>query len=76
MDDQNLIKCHNNAFGSKGYNLTVDKSVLTHHVNKILKSNLNPKKAQLTKPYLIKQASTSNFVSQELNLLLEGVSLE
>ena len=39
-DENNIIKCKKNAFGSKGYKLNFDKSTLSMHINRIMKTNI------------------------------------
>ena len=65
-DDSSLIKCHNNIFGSKDYNVDLDKQALTQHVNRILNSNLQTPTAH-PKPYLIKKASEISLSKNRAN---------
>ena len=52
MRDQ-FIKCHKNDFGKRDYKLDSDRSALSLHVSKIIKSNLGIAPT-LSKPYLAK----------------------
>ena len=54
-----FIKCHKNDFGQKDYNLNSDKSALSNHVNKIIKSNIGHTIPALNKPYLAKQTTVA-----------------
>ena len=65
QDEFSVVKCHKNAFGSKGYKLDMDKSALSQHVNKILKSNIERAVVPLSKPYLIKQTSQASLTQDQ-----------
>ena len=67
-DELSLVKCHKNQFGRKDYKVLSDKSALAHHVNKIVKSDIERAARALPKPYLVKQFSYSTLPQDYKNL--------
>ena len=62
-DETTLLKVHKNKFGSKEYALGQDKSTLSQHVSKIVRSNLDNVPKHLPKPFLKKNSSSKSRLS-------------